>query len=280
MQAVVWQDSVVSDQPPSTTTTPERKHRLSDGQALGLLGAWLIFRQITARIGLSIAPRASVRIGKPWLIPLLTNAPPNLILAGTGASGSWPKIVLTMIASVLLSTIIGLIFYWAGARFGEKLAQMAQRPGSPWAGIWNPKQIARAERWMDRWGILVVFIGRATEHFTLPITLVAGASEMRIRRFLAAHTAGAIAFAGLFVWIGSYAHRRWPGLEHWITDTYAPWAARIGIGLLVVMVVLLTLGWALDRGKSDEQTDDDPVQEPDSTTTPSQPSSDSPPENA
>jgi membrane protein DedA with SNARE-associated domain len=197
-----------------------------------------VFRQITIRVGFALAPRTSFRVGKPWLIPLLTNASPQLILAGTGASGSWTKIVATLATSVLMSTVTGLIFYWAGWRFGHKLAELAKRPGSPWAGVWNPKQIARAERWMDRWGIVVVFLARATEQFTLPVTLVAGASEMRFRRFVAAHTAGAIAFAGLFVWIGSVAHRRWPGLEHWISHTYARWAFWIGIVLLGVLVLM------------------------------------------
>src|SRR4029078_4495696 len=104
----------------------------------------------------------------------------------------------TTITSVFISTAIGLIFYWAGWRFGHRLAEMAGKPGSAWASIWNPKQIARAERWMDSWGMIAVFIGRATEHFTIPVTLVAGASEMRFRRFLIAHIAGATVFAAGF----------------------------------------------------------------------------------
>lgn len=231
----------------------EQKSRLTDAQALGVLGAWLVFRQVTIRVGFALAPRRWVRIKKPWLIPLLTNASPQLILAGTGASGHWALIIVTLLASVLMSTITGVIFYWAGGRFGHKLAEMSKKPGSPWASVWNPKQIARAERWMDRWGIVVVFLARATEQFTLPVVLVAGASEMRFRRFIAAHTAGAFVFAGLFLWIGSVAHRKWPWLEHWISHTYAKWALWIGFVLLGLLVVAWLVGRTLPDKKPAEE---------------------------
>ncbi len=246
--------------------TPEKRYRLTDTQALAALAAWYVFRIITGRIGVGVAPR--VYRTKPWLIPLMTNAFPQIILAGTGVGNRWHLFVITTIASVLVSTIIGLIFYWAGWRFGHRLAEMASKPGSPWASIWNPKQIARAEHWMDRWGIIVVFLGRATEHFTLPITLVAGASEMRFRRFLAAHVAGAIAFAAGFLTIGNLARERWPWLPHWISHTYAPWALRISL----ISLVLLALAFVAGRFV--------PTQEDESTTTPSQGSSESPPENS
>jgi membrane protein DedA with SNARE-associated domain len=245
----------------------ERPPRLTDTQALIAIGAWIAFRQITARIGIGVAPR--VARTKPWLIPLMTNAFPQVILAGTGIGGNrWLLFAVTAFASVLMSTVVGLIFYWAGWRFGHRLAELAKKPGSPWASIWNPKQIARAERWMDRWGIIVVFLGRATEHFTLPITLVAGASEMRLRRFLAAHIAGAIAFAVGFLWIGVEAQERWPGLRHWIEHTYAPWAFWIGIGSLGLLALAFVAGRFV------------PSQEDESTTTPSEGPSESPPENS
>jgi membrane protein DedA with SNARE-associated domain len=253
-------------------TTPdvaakESRHRLTDTQALGALGAWLVFRQVTARLGIAAVPRLAKK--RAWLIPFLTNASPQLIIAGTGIGSRWGVFAATVVTSVLISTVIGVIFYWAGWRFGHRLADMSKRPGSPWAAVRNPKQIARAERWMDSWGIAVVFLGRATEHFTLPITLVAGASEMRFRRFLVAHIAGAAAFAVAFLTIGHLAEQRWPWLSDWIAHTYAPWALRIGLGSIALLAILFVLGRFVkpdDQGRS--------------TTTPSQGSSESPPENS
>jgi membrane protein DedA with SNARE-associated domain len=249
---------------PTETTSPERSHRLADGVALGLLGGYLLFRTVTNRIGLGIGPR--LLDSRPWVIPLLNNSALLLIQAGTGTAGRPGMLIATGLASVFMSTVAGLVIYWAGWRFGHRIAELAAKPGSPWAGVWNPKQIARAERWMDSWGVLVVFFGRVIEYFTLPVMLVAGASGMRLRRFLFAHTLGAIGFAGLFLWIGGVAQNRWPWLKDWISDVYGPWALRISLVLIVVVVALMLIG----RRQQDKGQD--------STTTPSQdPSDNSPP---
>lgn len=265
---------------PSTEPVPTtRSTRLTDAQALGLLGGWLVFRTITQRIGLGLGPK--LLDTKPWVIPLLNNSSLLLIQAGTGTAGRPWMFVLSLIASVFMSTIAGVIIYWAGFRFGESLAERAAKPGSPWAGVWNPKQIARAERWMDRWGMGVVFLGRLTEYFTLPVTLVAGASEMRFRRFLVAHTFGAIGFAGAYLWIGSVAQDRWPWLKDWISDVYGPWALRIGLGLLVLLVLLMGANSLLAKKQGPLAADDSEAGEAQDleTTTPSQGPSSSPPEN-
>jgi membrane protein DedA with SNARE-associated domain len=267
------------------------RQRLSDGQALGLLGAWFVFRAVTQRIGLGLGPKLLDNM--PWAIPLLNNSFLLLIQAGTGVSGRPGMGILTGLTSVLMSTVVGLVLYWAGFRFGHRLAEMAQRPGSPWAGVWNPKQIARAERWMDRWGLPVIIVVRITEFFYLPVALVAGASEMRLRRFIIANTVGAIGFAGVWLWIGGVAQRRWPWLKDWISDVYGPWALRIGLALLALVVLLMVVGQRFDKSKSKESegpadeagasADVDatvPTDDQDrSTITPSQGSSTSPPEN-
>lgn len=245
------------------TVAEERSHRLADGVALALLGGYLIFRTVTSRVGLGLAPK--LLDSRPWTIPLLNNTSLLLIQAGTGTQGRPGMLAATIATSVFMSTVTALVFYWAGWRFGHRLAELAQKPGSPWAGVWNPKQIARAERWMDSWGVLVVFFGRVIEWFTLPVMLVAGASAMRLRRFLVAHTLGAICYASLFLWLGGVAQRRWPWLKDWISDVYGPWALRISIVLLVLVVLLMLIG----------RRQNQPQQE---TTTPSQgPSGSSPP---
>jgi membrane protein DedA with SNARE-associated domain len=251
----------------------DQRSRLTDTQALGLLGAYLVFRGITQRLGFAFAPRLLKSAGPwVWVIPLLNNSSILLIQAGTGTSGRPGMLAATVLASVFMSTVAGLILYWAGWRFGHKLAEMAQRPGSPWAGVWNPKQIARAERWMDSWGVFVVFFARVVEFFTLPVTLVAGASEMRFRRFLVANTLGSFAFAGLFLWIGQEAQHRWPWLRSWLSDTYGPWALRIGLGLIVLLVVLMLLGQR--AGKKQEAATEPTGAEPAEAVEPTRPASD------
>ena len=252
----------------------ETKTRLTDGQALAVLGVYLVFRAVTQRLGLGFGPRLLEHF--PWVIPLLNNSSLLLIQAGTGTHGRTTMLIATAAASVVMSTIAGLVLYWAGWRFGHKLAELSKRPGSMWAGVWNPKQIARAERWLEGWGTIVVFLGKVIEYFTLPVVLVAGATSMRLRRFLVAHTLGSIAFAGLFLWIGGVAQRRWPWLKDWIADVYGPWALRIGFGLLLLLVVMALVSRRVEPKTQARAGSAEP--QPPSTTTPSQePSASSPP---
>lgn len=213
---------------------PGKPPRVSDGVALGLLGGWLVFRAITQRVGLGLTPRL---LGPfPWVIPLLNNSMLVVIATGTGIQGRPWMFVATGAASVFLATISGLVLYWAGYRFGPKLAEKGARSRSIWGQIWNPKQVAKAHRWIERWGVFAVFLGRTMEWFTAPVMVVAGATRMSFGKFLAAHTAGAMAFASVTLWIGVAADRRWPGLKDRIVDL-SPWALRVAIILLVVFAV-------------------------------------------
>jgi membrane protein DedA with SNARE-associated domain len=237
------------------------RQRLSDGQAFGLLGAWLVFRAVTQRIGIG-APKYLLA-DYPWVIPLLNNSFVLLIITGTGTAGRPGMLVATGLTSVLMSTVIGLVLFWAGWRFGARLAQLSQRPGSPWAGVWNPKQIERAERWMDRWGIAVIVVARVTEIFYLPVALVAGASEMRFRRFILANTIGAVGFAGVWLWVGGLAQSRYPWLKDWFQDTYGPWALRIGLGLIILLALVFAVGSRFDKNKKGAKgADPAPSQQP------------------
>lgn len=212
------------------------RHRLSDKQALAALGAYLVFRAITQRLGLAFGPR--LLDSAPWAIPLLNNSMLLLIQAGAGTVGRPLVFAAATVTSVLQSLVAGLVLYWAGHRFGDKLAELAARPGSPWAGVWNPKQIARAERWLEGWGLAVVFLGKVVEFFTVPIVLVAGATSMRMRRYLLAYVPGSIVFAVGGLYIGEVAAQKWKWLPRFIKHTYGPWALRIGLALLVLLVLL------------------------------------------
>ena len=132
--------------------------------------------------------------------------------------------------------------YWAGWRFGHRLAESAKQPGAPASALWNPKQIERAERWMESKGMFVVFIARATEFFTLPVNLVAGASEMRSRRFLVAHTLGAVGFAALVLWLGDLAKEPVAVAAGLGRGRLRAMGAPDQLGLIVLLVVAMPIG--------------------------------------
>lgn len=217
---------------------PAPRTRISDRVAIALLGTYLVFRAVTQRVGFGVFPR--LLDPAPWAIPLLNNSMIVLIGTGTGIQGRRWMFVATGAASVFLSTVAGLVLYWAGYRFGPRLAVKAEQSGSIWASIWNPKQVEKAHRWIERWGFLTVIVGRLVEQLTAPVMLVAGSTRMSFRKFIVAHTIGAMAFAGTSLWLGVMADRRWPWLKDRI-ESLSPWALRIAIVLLILFAVSVLL---------------------------------------
>lgn len=257
----------MSDPVNTGETHPSPRHRLNDGVAVGLLIAYLVLRTIANRVGLAYLPR--LLDDAPWAIPLLNNSTLTLVAAGTGVRGDGGAIVATAATSIFQSLITGAFLYWAGLRFGPWLAERASREGSLWAGIWNPKHVQRASRWIDRRGVYAVFIARgAVEWMLTPVLLVAGSTKMRIGKFAASFGAGSVAFAGIMLWLGGRAGDAWP----WLPDkikAFGDWSLRIVLGLLVLTLIAVLLSRrqeAKDPGARDQ----------DATTTPSQEPSESP----
>jgi len=248
---------------------PPIRHRFTDKQALGLLGAYLIFRAVTQRVGLALLPTL-LRRGYPWVVPLLHNAALTMVATGTKIRAQPGMLVATAAASVLQAMVAGLVLYWAGLCFGVKLAEMSQASGSVWKSVWNPQQVLRAHRWLDRWGMLTVFAARGLiEWMIVPIVLVAGSSRMHRAKFLLSYFAGSVVFAGLTLWAGGLAGNEWPWLPKRI-ESLSRWTLLAGLGLLVLFVVAALGGSRLEKAASGGQTAS-------STTTPSQESSENTP---
>jgi len=244
---------------------PPVRHRLTDKQALGLLGAYLIFRAITQRIGLALLPTL-LRRGYAWVIPLLHNAGLTMIATGTKIRAEPGMLVATAAASVLQAMVAGLVLYWAGWRFGVRLAEISERSGSVWKSVWNPQQVQRAHKWLDRWGVLTVIVARGLiEWMLVPVLLVAGSSRMHRAKFVSSYFAGSVVFAGITLWVGGLAGNEWPWLPKRI-ESLSRWTLIAGIILLALFVVAALGGRRLDK-----------TQRASSTTTPSQESSENVP---
>ena len=219
--------------------------RFSDTQALWLLGTYLAFRFVTQRFGLGSL--AWLLEHAPWAIPLLNNSTITMVTAGTEVRDQPAMWIATGAGSILLSMVAGMILYWAGWRFGPGLTERAERTGSFWSQVWNPKQVAKAHGWIERWGVFAVLLARgAVEWMLAPVALVAGLSRMSLRKYLPALGTGAVIYAGLTLWLGGRAGDQWP----WLPDrikSFATWSLWIGIGLTVLIVLLVVVAQRGDR---------------------------------
>ncbi|HVL81443.1 MAG TPA: VTT domain-containing protein [Actinomycetota bacterium] len=232
------------------------RRRLSDGQAVAALILFLIFRAITQRVGFGFLPRL-LASPFPWVLPLLNNTMLILIAVGTEVRGNTGMLIASGIASVAMSLVSGLVLYWAGYRFGPELAVRAEKEGSMWASLWNPKQVARAHAWIERYGFGAVVIGRMVEWLVTPVVLVAGSTRMSIRKFLPAYLIGSVGFAATFLWLGGRAGDRWP----WLPDrikAFGAWSLRITLALLVLMAIAAVLSKKQDGPKDAAPTEGSP----------------------
>lgn len=243
--------------------TKVQKSRLSDSQALGLLIAYLVFRIVSNRIGIAYLPRMLDEA--PWAVPLLNNSQIILIAVGTGVRDSLSMQIATGATAILQALVAGSVLYWAGHRFGETLAERSAKTGSMWAALWNPRQIAKAHRWLDRRGWWAIIVARTIEWLVTPVVLVAGAGRMQLRRFYASYFIGSICFVTVTLGAGAMAGEQWPWLPEKI-KSLSEWSLRIALGLLVLAVLAMAVAGRLEKKDQDEET-----------TTPSQGSSETPP---
>jgi membrane protein DedA with SNARE-associated domain len=61
--------------------------------------------------------------------------------------------------------------------------------------------MARAERWLDRWGPIVIIFGRHLPGFRIPITVAAGTFKVRYRVFAPSVAISTAIWAGVWFWL-------------------------------------------------------------------------------
>jgi membrane protein DedA with SNARE-associated domain len=218
-----------------------RSPRPTDRTALALLGAWLTSRAVSMRVALVMLPWFVAHA--PWSLPLMRNGLVAVLLASAALRGQAGMLVAVGAGSVAMSMAGGLVMWWAGSRFGLRVAETAAR--TRWAWAWSPARLEQAHGWLERWGILAVFASRAAALLTGPVSLVAGASRMTAGAFGAAYAAGSVAWTSAVVWLGVRSGDRWPWLPRRI-ESVASWGARLWLAVLVLLGVVAA-GMAVRR---------------------------------
>jgi membrane protein DedA with SNARE-associated domain len=208
--------------------------KVDDRQALALLGAYLGVRAASMRVAIVALPWFLGHAA--WSLPLLRPSVVPVVLASAGRRGSWGMLVAIGAGTMAMSMLGGLVMYWAGERFGVRVAE--RLAGTRWAWAWNRRQIERAHRWLERRGVTAVFLSRAAGALTGPVAIVAGASNMSRRAFFAALAAGSALWASLLVWLGVRSGDAWP----WLPRRIESIATGAGRAWLVVAAATVLVG--------------------------------------
>ncbi len=128
-------------------------------------------------------------------ISLLVPAWAALVAMGalieTGKLSFWP----VWIAGSLGAALGDWLSYWIGIKLEHSVAHV-------WPLSRHPDVIPRGERFVKRWGILAIFIGRFFGPLRASVPLVAGIFEMPFWRFQIANVSSALLWAAVLLTLG------------------------------------------------------------------------------
>jgi membrane protein DedA with SNARE-associated domain len=121
-------------------------------------------------------------------------------LIGPGSLYFWP----IWFAAAIGASLGDWLSYWIGFRLGPPVARL-------WPLSRNPDLIPRGERFIGKWGVLAIFIGRFFGPLRAAVPLVAGIFRMPFWQFQVANFTSAFVWAGVVLTLGDFGAKtlRW-----------------------------------------------------------------------
>ncbi len=110
------------------------------------------------------------------------------------------------IAVATAASVVGALFsYWIGLK-GVQVLGKYRLLGKV---ILSPDQLATAAHWFDKYGSIMVFLGRLIPIFRTVISFPAGAVKMSIPKFVALTTVGCLIWNSILIYVGFYLGNKW-----------------------------------------------------------------------
>jgi membrane protein DedA with SNARE-associated domain len=167
-----------------------------------------------------ILPMAGWKVSQsaadPSVVEPLTGQPWNMLLA---------------IAFATLGSVVGaLVGYAIGALGGRPLLDRYGR----YVGI-GPDDLARADRWFERWGSWAVFAGRMVPLVRTFVSYPAGISRMPLGRFVLFSALGSLPWNAALIYAGFVVGDNYAAIE----AALRPYELVIYVIVAVVVVVLI-----------------------------------------
>ncbi len=113
------------------------------------------------------------------------------MLIASGGLNFWP----IWVAGALGAAFGDWLSYWIGVKLGPPVAHI-------WPLSRHPDLIPRGERFVKKWGVLGIFIGRFFGPLRASVPLVAGIFAMPYMRFQIANFTSAFLWAGVLLTLG------------------------------------------------------------------------------
>jgi membrane protein DedA with SNARE-associated domain len=113
------------------------------------------------------------------------------VLISKGGVSFWP----VWIAGSIGAALGDWLSYWVGLKVGPAVGQL-------WPLSRHPDLIPKGERFMNKWGVLGIFIGRFFGPLRASVPLVAGIFKMPYVRFQIANFVSAFVWAAVLLTLG------------------------------------------------------------------------------
>jgi membrane protein DedA with SNARE-associated domain len=138
---------------------------------------------------------------------------------------------LVLVATTLGSLLGALLLYGIGMAAGQRgVRRLFERYGH--LALLTPDDLARAERWFDRYGPVAVFVGRLIPVVRSLVSIPAGYRRMPIGQFLLLTGFGSVLWNGALVTLGWILGENW----HQVED-YVGWLQYLVIATLVFLIL-------------------------------------------
>lgn len=162
-------------------------------------------------------------------IPIPSEA--TMLFAGFDVSkGKWSLLEITLVGSV--ANLVGSWIAYAVGYFGR--VELLEKHGRT-LHI-SPKQLARADRWFERYGSAAVFFSRMLPIVRTFISLPAGVARMPLGRFSVLTFLGCVPWVFALGFVGKQVGSNWESWRHYFE--YVDYAVALlivmGVGYLLV----------------------------------------------
>lgn len=172
--------------------------------------------------------------------------PSELVMPLAGFVAAEGDMTLTgaIVAGSVGSLLGALLWYYVGVWLGaERLERWARRYGR-WLAI-RPSEVAKADRWFDRHGGKAVFLGRLVPAVRTFISVPAGMSDMRFRRFILYSALGTVLWTGALAVAGYLLQSQYAKVADWVGP----------VSDVVIGALLLWYLWRVITFDRDERRD-------------------------
>lgn len=178
-------------------------------------------------------------------------------LAGFSVSKGELSFMGVLLAGTAGSVLGSLVLYGLGRKVGKKrLGEFIDRHGR-WLTV-GRDDLERATHWLEKHGVLAVFVGRLVPALRSLVSLPAGVNRMGLSYFVALTTAGSLVWNLVLTGLGYLLRSRFEQVEKFVS----PISISI-VALLVAWYVYRVLTHKGDRPR--EQANDTGTRQPETS---------------